>query len=82
MQWTCVCAPALLFGKARSVITCYQAGKNGNGENHEQQTSETRETRIGDESTTDNSRDDSEPGRGIEDYLRNKAQHSKHHTDN
>src|SRR6185312_2768971 len=58
---------ALLFDKARSVIACYQAGNNGNGENHEQQTSETRKTRIRDQTTTDNPGNDSEPGRSIED---------------
>src|SRR6185503_10414896 len=68
---------ALLFDKARSVIACYQAGKNGNGENHEQ-TSETRKTRIRDKTTTHNPEDDSEPGRGIENRLREETQRSKH----
>src|SRR5882724_7605991 len=68
---------ALLFDKARSVIACYQAGKNGNGENHEQQRSETRKTRIRDKTTTDNPEDDSKPGRGIEYRLREETQRSK-----
>src|SRR6185295_909973 len=69
---------ALLFDKARSVIACYQAGKNGDGENYEQQASETRKTRIRDEPTADNSRNDREAGGGIEDRFRKETQNPKH----
>src|SRR6476659_9941908 len=67
---------ALLFDKARSVIACYQAGKDGNGENHEQETSETRKTRIRDKATTNHPGNDSESGRGIENSLREETQRS------
>ena len=64
------------------MIAGYQEGKNGDGENDEKQASQTRKSRIRDESAADNSRDYCEPGRGIEDGLRKETQNSKHLTGN
>jgi hypothetical protein len=62
-------AGSRLFNNASSVVTGYQEGKKGDGENNEKQAGQAGKPGIRDESAADNPRNYGEPGRGIEDGL-------------